>query len=875
MTTKLSYGQNTNTCTSQELYDSKDILGEENYYPETYNPDLYLWQKEFFDFYISSPTGNQTRRVPSPFYDQESGGSSANDMIAHFSLYSEFEKKDFSRDQGWVLLDYDFGVNDPQEPRPVKYPHLFLYNKYTGKLRLFICVILFEASSSVEITIKHKEEKDLTALFTFADSLIAPLEQPNARRKEINFIYPGGFGNTFGYPTWIYEEISLAYDPCICAFNKITDQGSEIELNAVSKNITHYSLSGRINGEIVTPNGNSPTHESSLSKFISLSTGAIGAFNSTLGTYSEFKDKINDLEDQRKHEIELLENSSPEFQNKQPYKAIRILLDWLGPGSAAAASASSLIPYIGTIPSALSFINGLMPSDKSTVSPDISIVDCKISLEGTGISTENPGLTKTFKIPESYSPTISNDKKTIYKNSLGVINFPYMPKLKKKYIKISNIQHNGSTYTTRGFVQFSLKEPIKVVLNPASNMEFEDIKLAVDYKFSFTNTGDSWWSHASEFKILNDYFRANKFFSHNDYPLSYGLSGPTPIGKFVINQDGSVSISKPLTGSTYFETMLLNDIIINEIPENGSLFDAIFSTPMVSIREWDKLNFICYETPTLKIEPVVRVMVVSKSKDNKMLHNTSVYSLKFDKHYQLNSIADEEYQANLEIDYNMLYTPGYFSVNGYLSKLNSEPKVNTVLNLEDYVFNFTHRLDGYSLVNISGNISTENNAKGSIFSCGKILLKPNTKLGAGVFIGNSCNIGSKYVDNFVEDLAYIRDHLCKQNGPGQYYEHMKVNMLRKASDSLPIEVPSSKTNPELLKIYQVFPNPANSTVTIQSPNSDEVISKVVIKNILGVEVASFVIKNPASEVSIDVSGVPIGIYKLSVNNFSTTLGIQR
>jgi len=156
-----------------------------------------------------------------------------------------------------------------------------------------------------------------------------------------------------------------------------------------------------------------------------------------------------------------------------------------------------------------------------------------------------------------------------------------------------------------------------------------------------------------------------------------------------------------------------------------------------------------------------------------------------------------------------------------------------------------------------------------------IFISGNVKLEAGTVMGISTNpIFKSTPQQYLNNNIATRDEInsvCNSQG---YQDAVKVLSVN-PSVSLPKTDSLGFKNKIEPKAYQVFPNPAKNTVTIQSPNSDEVISKVVIKNILGVEVASFIIKNPASEVSIDVSGVPIGIYKLSVNNFSTTLGIQR
>ncbi len=75
---------------------------------------------------------------------------------------------------GWELIKYDFGFTQSGQPAGtgVYYPYLLLYNRFTGRLRIFIAIAATDYPFTVaEIRLKHKEgtmssNLDLSTAFT-------------------------------------------------------------------------------------------------------------------------------------------------------------------------------------------------------------------------------------------------------------------------------------------------------------------------------------------------------------------------------------------------------------------------------------------------------------------------------------------------------------------------------------------------------------------------------------------------------------------------------------------------------------------------------------------------------------------------------------
>jgi hypothetical protein len=156
-----------------------------------------------------------------------------------------------------------------------------------------------------------------------------------------------------------------------------------------------------------------------------------------------------------------------------------------------------------------------------------------------------------------------------------------------------------------------------------------------------------------------------------------------------------------------------------------------------------------------------------------------------------------------------------------------------------------------------------------------ILFSGTINIESGSVIGTSSNPIFRTTPQYLLNGNIANNDEITDVCESQEYNDAVSNLFVKPSDSFFSKDSSNFRNRIQPIDYNIFPNPANNTVTIQAPKSETVISEIVLKNLLGMEVQRFVIKNLSSDVTIDVSTIPVGLYILNVNNFSTRLGIQR
>jgi hypothetical protein len=177
-------------------------------------------------------------------------------------------------------------------------------------------------------------------------------------------------------------------------------------------------------------------------------------------------------------------------------------------------------------------------------------------------------------------------------------------------------------------------------------------------------------------------------------------------------------------------------------------------------------------------------------------------------------------------------------------------------------------------ITITGTPALVNFEKTSFKAGDKVVIGPGVFLKSGTTINSSIlgELDSRF-ESFKNRHIATPSEIEQACNSSQYKNSVKFARIA-SNDSL--SSVGSENNFKALKLdYSIFPNPANNTVTVQAPKDETVISEIVLKNLLGMEVQRFVIKNPSSDVTIDVSTIPVGLYILNVNNFSTRLGIQR
>jgi len=835
------------------------------------------WKGEFFYGYTNlNPTGAS---IVSPFYPQGNGAFQPNSYVYHFGTIP-YAKKDFFEEDGWVEFSHDFG----KLTKPTKYPYFVLYNKFTGVMRYFIAITKIEASSILFIRFQHaakfpKENVNqrISASLAFQDSLVSSLSDINSNAY-CEFIYPRSIGEKENEYFWIYHDVTIAYDPCICnSTNDIVNSGVSLLIKTIQRDVLNIQLTGSITSDVYNSKTPESVSGSALFKVFGSVTNAISAFNEVFSTYSEFKSNLSELKTTKDEEFTKME-TKPELESKSSLSQFTRLLNSLG----------SAIPFVGLIPATYSFVNSLTSKEKP--SPEVVINDSRIKINGTAERTFNGPLELVGPFPNSYQSDYDLNTRPVYQNTLGVFHLPKTPRLVRKRIDVGAFGGSGVP-----LLEYSLAEPIKYLLNPAAEVDPIDVKVALIFKVKRNNESNNSLPELDLNKLiqkLNYSTDPNLLFDYTD------LYGPVIVGgleNITRYQDGPLirknTYNVPLGSSKYSDWVNNTNIVISDWKKNVNgkkiMDDIIFSTPLIPITDAEKLSILLYANKWADVEINLQVYLNVQSKNNPSFKNKSVFTYKCDydsdlepfhniipkywggsNHYYFETVFNEDYQTG-EPSYYFGYSRPF---NIYADEPNAvyhPVEIDGRFNNTD--FEFSDNLYYVGKVTLSGEIKSKENIIVKINACNGFDIKPGTKIGSNIILTSDCKLGNiEALTAAIMEPSEIDGTICS-NPTSNYYNNASV-----ARQAAPL-IQDSIRSKSIIKAleYQVFPNPAKNMVTIQSPNSEEVISKVVIKNILGVEVASFIIRNPASEVSIDVSGVPIGIYKLSVNNFSTALGIQR
>jgi len=185
---------------------------------------------------------------------------SRNSNLDHFQQTIAATDKDFWPEDGWELLAKDFGLPGGIS-QATENPFYALYNKYTGKLRVFFLATekpSDKKANSAAIVIQFDKDNRKTAFFQNLNPISIPLISFS---PTYNFLTPNYYATEDLY--WLFAEVDIAYDPCTC---HLTDD-SKIEIQAHI--ITTSAINATLNGVLdqkVTESGTNGTGTPSASK---------------------------------------------------------------------------------------------------------------------------------------------------------------------------------------------------------------------------------------------------------------------------------------------------------------------------------------------------------------------------------------------------------------------------------------------------------------------------------------------------------------------------------------------------------------------------------------------------------------------------------
>jgi hypothetical protein len=485
------------------------------------NTQLPIKKNNYFDWrlpqYASSSYCYPHTSVPSPFY-----------LTGNLEILRA--TKDYKVEDGWELIDYDFGYDINNIPRPVspQNTHVILYNKLTGILRIIMKTCRKEDYNGVRIAIKFDATSKFQTSLLDNISELKPLDA-EFKRDPMGQA-PSRYLNDDA--KWFYADFPTTYDPCTCKYESKISIISELIKNS------QINLEGAITGTITTINNSS------------------GSVNSN-GQYS-FKDFVSDA-DKFKTVNESLEvflgggllaisnlfGTGAKAQEKKA--ALTLFANGLKDKSFL-KNGLNAVPWLKEALSLFEFFSGGGNSSAQANEPvklQPMSVNLAIKMKGTmqsasqyhNIILSTPGSLNAQNDPDIYP---------YYNEALGVFSLINGPEFEWN-LDLSGV--NDYDYNPFIPLTFKLARPIKWSINPASDLQIQDAKvcyvavsnmsdinppLSLDAPFTFIESKDALtgtWQYRTEYVDINCL--------GNDHSFSFNaITGNLPIKyymKFILN----------------------------------------------------------------------------------------------------------------------------------------------------------------------------------------------------------------------------------------------------------------------------------------------------------------------------------------------------
>ncbi len=394
----------------------------------TYTPE-WDWRMPSYTFITGDQNNLPVTIVKeSPWFDV----NHVNPNISSFRLENP---KGYESTDGWVLIQRDFGTLSS----PTNNPYFILYNKFSGILRIFVCVTKqFDGYTSAVITLKYKDEPSKQVVRTAAlenhttNPYRSALDNFDNQVPEINA--PNFYTND--PPYWLHADFTMNYDPCTC--NNLSQLIFEANL------IQTADLAFQSNGTAVQDldaTGKSSGGKQSLAK---TGQAVINAGNSFYKSAADAISNFNKI--------------FPTVAAKPDVKALE-----------------KILPGLGAAVGVVDFLVGLYGGSSSKP----MAYDINLTSTGT-ITTDAAYKTVIFENPGSANFTLVPPTKLNYNNPVGVFNLIETP------------QVIGSTLTgnDEGVLiserKFKLNNDLSYIINPNAGYDNNSIDLKAAFVIEFT-----------------------------------------------------------------------------------------------------------------------------------------------------------------------------------------------------------------------------------------------------------------------------------------------------------------------------------------------------------------------------------------------------
>lgn len=430
---------------------------------------------------------------------------------------------DFSRSQGWVLIDRDFG-----QCGPVPYPHFILYNKYTSILRIFVYFSSTGAANKGynKLYLELTKGENQVANTAITSGVSSPNKAPDKYfNNSKNKIITDNSTNTaistvIDEPTaagWQFADFAVSYDPYI---SEIFGLGNlhpyyKASLNIKMSGLTKSELKASITGSSTTQDleiaqnqnyvGAAPEHNNQVGTTLKKVEGFIGKLAKTSKGIEEARKTGNEFAVAGiKRMVDLASKkviNGTEFAAYNAFKSLKKATDDKGGFWKSFGVVSKALSFAGPLVGAVGGIIGLFASDEpeAPAAPAPSrptITEYNLQVSGS-IETTTPLANFSFNVPG-----VQYDKATPEKNSLpthyncplGFFNIMNTPQIEfVQYNRVVNYttgkffpdyysQLEDLGYSCNGFASYksyNIKNDIGYGLNESSGLELVAVTAAL------------------------------------------------------------------------------------------------------------------------------------------------------------------------------------------------------------------------------------------------------------------------------------------------------------------------------------------------------------------------------------------------------------
>ncbi|PSK88893.1 T9SS type A sorting domain-containing protein [Taibaiella chishuiensis] len=464
------------------------------------------WTQELASAYLKDDNNPATGTAPPfsitlPMYAQGSASAFNNLNLTDLQDLAP-SLKDHKPEDGWELLIKEFGLPGPPIDKNVENPFFALYNRYTGKIRVFF--MLTSKAASLNLTGAYLELSFLnsprrTALLQHVSPIGKPvvfLETQSSMRV------PNYLDNRDRY--WFFADFPAAYDPCSCGMTEL----SRITIRLIANE--DALIEAKINGKLY--------ENAVINMHPGTSTNAIGmngywgpneqmviqglqkgfeSYKTFDGYRKNFEKGIGEVDDYLVRKIDTMLKKrhpggitlpgvsgtvAPNVEALKKSKEGVQFLQGLGYGAnqlEAFKSVASAVPYVGAAIGLIDFFTNLSKPNKTDAPlPTPTTYSVDMTLNGT-IKKTNPITTYSFATPGSRTGPPGNGIPD-YNNILGVVNILDIPTL--EYVQYAPKAPSWNPYQLSSinaaaaeFIpnirQYRMSGDLKYVLNPAANLE--------------------------------------------------------------------------------------------------------------------------------------------------------------------------------------------------------------------------------------------------------------------------------------------------------------------------------------------------------------------------------------------------------------------